>query len=96
MTTRGELAWLSGFAVIASPCGLAFVLGAGSLVGARLSESTIARLVKWSTLAGLGATLLVLAIMLGTGERRVVVDLGDWVTISRDYHFALKFVFDRL
>src|SRR5262249_46059328 len=34
--------------------------------------------------------------MLILGTRHVPIELGDWVVIPGQYHFSIKFVFDRL
>ena len=48
------------------------------------------------TVSGLVAALAVLAAMLMLGTRHVPIELGDWVVIPGQYHFSVKFVFDRL
>lgn len=89
------LTYLLGCLVVAAPVALAVVLGIPSLLKWNLGERAISRAVHAVIVAGLLASLGVLAFMLLGGSRHVVIELGDWVEGPR-FHFALKFVFDRL
>lgn len=93
------LHWL-GAGVIVAPLLLVALLGVTSLLGRPLSEAASARAVAAVTLFGLLATAGVFAFMVGTGTRHVVVGAAEWVHLENDgpapYHFAVKFVFDRL
>jgi NADH-quinone oxidoreductase subunit L len=91
--------------VIALPAGLLFALGLASLVDCPLSEARTALLVRWSVLGALISAVGVFAAMLASGERHLTLDLGDWVSIHSEqhrhreegeYHFKVKFIFDRL
>jgi NAD(P)H-quinone oxidoreductase subunit 5 len=84
-----------GVAAVLAPVLLLFLLGASSLLSRPYGERTISRLVETLIVAGLLSSLVVLGWMLATGERRVVIGPLAWVHIP-DYHFALKFEFDRL
>ncbi len=86
---------LLGYLVVAIPALLVAVLGLTSIADRRLSEGATSRLCQTATGLGLLASLGILALMLVGGSRHVVVDLGKWVEIPH-YHFAIKFVFDRL
>ncbi len=86
---------LLGLSVVAAPVLLLSVLGISSLVGRPLSERAIGRWVKSSTAAALLASIAILAIMLALGTRHAPIEVGSWVVIP-DYHFSVKFVFDRL
>jgi NADH:ubiquinone oxidoreductase subunit 5 (subunit L)/multisubunit Na+/H+ antiporter MnhA subunit len=90
-----------GIIVVASPALLVAVLGLTSLVGRPLRESAIESCTYASTMIGLLAAIAILFIMLATGNRHVPIELGNWVVIDlpdphHDFHFHLKFVFDRL
>lgn len=87
---------LFGLVVVASPALLVASLGIPLLVGRRLEEETIARLVFTATVLGLLAALMVLGGMLALGTRHVPIPLGDWVEIHGAYHFSVKLVYDRL
>lgn len=82
---------------VASPLILLAVLGISALFGRRLSESTISRWTQFGVLLTLIPAVGILAIMLVTGIRYVPIELGNWVTIpEEEFHFHLKFIFDRL
>jgi NAD(P)H-quinone oxidoreductase subunit 5 len=92
-----------GMIVVATPAVLLVVLGLPSVVGQPMSERLAARSCRWAVGIGLAAILCVLVIMLATGERHVVLDLGKWVAFHRNrpgehagFHLAVKFEFDRL
>lgn len=84
-----------GLAVIFSPLGLVAFLGVSSLLDLRLTEQTISKSVQAAIATGLLGALGVLTLMLASGGRFVVVDLGEWVeTVS--FHARVMLVFDRL
>ena len=86
-----------GICVVASPATLVAAQGLTSLIGRPLPESTIERLTYASTVIGLLAAFGVLGAMLAIDTHHVPIELGDWVVIPRQqFHFHLKFVFDRL
>lgn len=84
-----------GLTVVAAPLALLMIMGAAALVGRPLSERSIGRLVPAMILVGLFASLGILGLMLATGVRNVPIALGTWVHVP-DYHFEIKFEFDRL
>jgi len=104
--------WLDvlGKAVIIVPALLVVVLGLPTLIGRQLDENVISRLVQLTMVVGLCSACAVLALMLATGSRHVPIDLGAWVELAAHgdatsdlpgtdqphFHFAVKFVFDRL
>ncbi|WP_417746894.1 proton-conducting transporter membrane subunit [Rosistilla oblonga] len=86
-----------GTAVVASPAILLAILGLAALVNWQLSEATISRLTQAAVLFSLLPAIGILVIMLATGIRYVPIELGNWVSIpEQEFHFHLKFVFDRL
>jgi NADH-quinone oxidoreductase subunit L len=91
-----HMATILGIVVIAAPFLLAVVLGVSSLLDRKLTERTTTAILQAGTVAGLLAALAVLLIMLMLGTRHVPIELGDWVVIPGQYHFSIKFVFDRL
>ncbi|TWT97958.1 NADH-quinone oxidoreductase subunit 12 [Botrimarina colliarenosi] len=100
MTSDQLASWLASIS-IAAPALLATVFCVSSLVSTRLSERTTARLTELCVVTGLVTAFGVLVIMLWTGSRHVVVELGNWAAVHDaiehdDYHFHFKFVFDRL
>jgi NAD(P)H-quinone oxidoreductase subunit 5 len=90
--------WLKfpGIVVVASPFLATVVLGTSSLLDRKLSEKATTRLVSMTIMSGLLASAAILTAMLVAGARPVVVDLGDWVAISHQFHLSVRFVFDRL
>ena len=78
------------------PLLLVFILGISSLLDRKLSEQTTTTVLQAGTVSGLLAALAVLLAMLILGTRHVPIELGDWVVIPGQYHFSIKFVFDRL
>ncbi|WP_153557063.1 proton-conducting transporter transmembrane domain-containing protein [Roseimaritima sediminicola] len=86
-----------GTVVVASPVGLLAILGLSTLFSRPLSETSISRLTQMGVLFTMVPGIMILALMLMVGTRYVPVELGDWVTIpEQEFHFSLKFVFDRL
>jgi NAD(P)H-quinone oxidoreductase subunit 5 len=90
----GLMTWL-GLVVIASPLGLLAFLGASSLLNFRLTEQTISKSIQVAIGTGLLGALGVLTLMLVSGGRHIVVDLGEWVETG-SFHVRVMFVFDRL
>ena len=96
--------------VVLAPTVLLAALGLSSLVGRPLSEERTARLVRWCVALALVAAVGIFVGMLATGDRHVALDCGKWVSVGHHdaggtgaapghaphYHFAVKFVFDRL
>ena len=86
-----------GCITVFCPCALLLLIGGRLLVGRPLSELVLGHWLKVSIGLSLLATLGVLAIMLSTGSRREMIDLGNMVEIHDvHFHFHIKFVFDRL
>jgi len=86
-----------GGMAIASPGALFLLLGICGLLGRRLSERTIITWTYAAVIVGLAASLWILISLLTSGERTVLIDLGDWFSIPQQHlHFHLKFLFDRL
>src|SRR4051794_15227900 len=92
-----SIAQVFGLGVVICPVILLALLGLTALVGRPLHEQMISRATQISVVAGLVCAVLVLLLMLASGSRNVQIELGDWVVIHElDFHFHLKFVFDRL
>jgi NAD(P)H-quinone oxidoreductase subunit 5 len=86
-----------GIVVVASPSLLLATLGFTAFIGKPLGERFVSRLTQTSVIAALIPAVAILILMLATGRRYVPVEIGDWVSIpEQDFHFHLKFVFDRL
>jgi NAD(P)H-quinone oxidoreductase subunit 5 len=89
-------------AVLIAPTMLVIILGVTSLAERRVSEETTGRLIWWSVMVALICAGGVFLGMLASGNRTVVLDLGNWVSIDshgtddHHYHFNVKFVYDRL
>ncbi len=95
--TLDNLFQILGVIVVASPAILLAVLGLPMLVSRPLSEESQSNFTKLAVLAGLFSALAILGLMLAFDSRHVVIELGNWVEIHQeDFHFHLKFVFDRL
>jgi NADH-quinone oxidoreductase subunit L len=97
----GREQWFQGLGLVAvgSPVALLMLLGLAMLFGLRPGERLVANLTRVTVLAGLLATLGVLALMLASGQRYVPVELGRWVSLRNEefeFSFNFKFNFDRL
>lgn len=84
-----------GLVAVAAPFALLAFLGVTSLLDRKPSERATAIACQGAVLVGLVASAVVFAFMLATGERRVVADLGDWVSVP-GYEFTVRLIFDRL
>lgn len=84
-----------GTIVVAAPFLLVLCIGFPTLLGRPLAERTVGQLVHLTTAAGLIASAGILVLMLSKGHRNIQIGFGSWVSIPH-YHFAFKFVFDRL
>lgn len=88
-------------AVVALPAALVAVLGVSSLAGRPLSERATARAVSAATGLAFLAAAGVFVLMLAADSHHVVIGFGEWVHVGHagddpHYHFAVKFIFDRL
>lgn len=90
----GLMVWL-GFVVISSPLVLLTFLGIATLLDYRLKEQTISKSIQIAIGTGLIGALGVLTLMLVSGGRHVVVDLGERVE-TVGFHVRVMLVFDRL
>lgn len=89
--------YVLGLGVVVFPSLLVAILGVTALISRPLGEAIIARVTQLCVVGGLLCAVAVLALMLITGERNVPIEVGDWVVLhAEDFHFHLKFVFDRL
>jgi NAD(P)H-quinone oxidoreductase subunit 5 len=93
-----ELATLwSGLGVLLPPLVLLGALGVPTLLRVPLSEALVNRATFLATVVGLVSALVMLGLMLATGDRHVELELGNWVILAEQhFHFHLKLVFDRL
>jgi NADH-quinone oxidoreductase subunit L len=91
--------WMPTIGIIAviAPVLLLVVVASQALFRETISEGFISRMTQVSVTAGLISVVMILALMLYTGSRAVTIELGDVVaTPNHQFHFHLKFVFDRL
>jgi NADH-quinone oxidoreductase subunit L len=86
---------IAGVVALVAPALLLAILGFVSLLNGRLSEKATGRLCQVLAFVGLVFALGELALMLDDGDHHVEIVLGNWVAIP-EYHFTIKFVFDRL
>ncbi len=86
---------LLGLIVVAVPVLLLAFLGLPSILGCNLGERMITRACQAAIVVGLLAAITILGLMLATDRRHVGIELGNWVAVP-NYHFSVKFVFDRL
>jgi NAD(P)H-quinone oxidoreductase subunit 5 len=97
MGSQHPLLLVLGLIVLVSPLSVTIVLGISSLIDAKLSEQTTAKLIFVSIVSGLCSSIAILILMLASHNRHIAIELGDWVVIAPHYyHFSVKFVFDRL
>ena len=95
--TLDQLFFALGVCVVGSPAALLLAVGATSLAGIPLGERGIARLTQAAVIIGLSAAVAIVGLMLAFNTRHVTIELGNWVAIHHeDFHFHLKFIFDRL
>jgi NADH:ubiquinone oxidoreductase subunit 5 (subunit L)/multisubunit Na+/H+ antiporter MnhA subunit len=86
-----------GMLTVACPAAMLLALAAPAFAMRSLSEHAIMRWVKTGVVVGLGSTLLLAALMIGTQTPHVSVDLGKWVDLPEDgFHFTFKLIFDQL
>src|SRR5690349_15691161 len=92
-----SVVWVLGLGVVVFPALLLALLGVTALIDRPLKEQTISRATEIAVVVCLVVALLRLGLMLATCDRTESIELGNWVVIHPlDFHFHLKFVFDRL
>lgn len=97
MITMDMVTLWSGLGVLLPPLVLLAALGVPTLLRVALSEALVNRATFLATIVGLVSALVMLGLMLATGERHVELELGNWVILAEQhFHFHLKVVFDRL
>lgn len=91
------LTTIFGLTAVGAPAVLLALVGLTALIGRPLGERLTARLTQIAVSIGLAASVGVLVVMLSSGSRNVVIDLGNWVAIDQQhFHLHVKFIFDRL
>ena len=86
-----------GFVVVTCPVITLVLLGLTALFLRPLDEASVDRLTKVNVLLGLTASLAILCVMLWTGSKLESIEFGNFVILKQeDFHFHIKFVFDRL
>jgi NAD(P)H-quinone oxidoreductase subunit 5 len=95
MLDPASLASVFGLVALLAPAVLLALLALGALAERPLRERATSRLLPLTAALGFLGTLGVLAVMLAEGTRHVPVLSVEWISIPH-YHFAVKFVFDRL
>jgi NADH-quinone oxidoreductase subunit L len=96
MLNYDEILYGLGLVVVLAPALLFAILGVSCLLLNRgISERVVTRSVQTSIIVGLLAASIILVLMLTTSKHHVPIPLGTWVVIP-NYHFVLKFEFDRL
>lgn len=96
-----ELLYWLGILVVAVPALMVLLLGGGTLLAGKFSERVIGRIVQSCVVVGLISSCLILALMLADDQRHVPINIGNLVHLDgqeghAEYHFAVKFIFDRL
>ena len=71
-----------GLLVVASPAALVAVLGIASIIDRPLSERWISLLSKTAMTTGLLASICMLAMMFDVDDRRVPIEVGNWVDLA--------------
>lgn len=88
---------LLGLTTLIAPVALLAPIAASLLIGRPLSERLTARLTQSTVSVGLAATVAILTLMLVTGDRSVLIEVGNLAFIPEEhYHFHIQFMFDRL
>src|SRR6187401_2005814 len=90
-----------GAATCILPLALVVCLGLASLLGRPLNEGPTSALIQLTTVLGLCAAAGLLIYMLASGQRHVMINLGDWAFIHdhdkhNEFTLSVKLVFDRL
>jgi NAD(P)H-quinone oxidoreductase subunit 5 len=95
--SAAQLSTFLGLTAVGAPALLLAAVGLTALVSRPLGERLTVRLTQIAVSVGLLAAVGVLAVMLTTGSRNVVIDLGNWVALDQQhFHLHVKFIFDRL
>lgn len=84
-----------GLIAIGAPVLLLAILGILSLLDRKLGERAIGKICQAANITGLVSSVAILVVMLIFGEHYESIELGEWIVIP-NYHFSVKFVFDRL
>ncbi len=88
---------VAGALTVIAPIALLAVVGISMLGGWTFSERLTSRLNYTTIVIGFLASVAMLALMLISGQRNVLLEVGDWIVIPQEhFHFHLKFMFDRL
>lgn len=97
MLDPNQVMQVLGRCVIAAPAALVVLYAICAVMSISVPERLISRATHTTVTIGLASALGVLAIMLYTGSRYVPVEMGNIVLVpNHQFHFHLKFVFDRL
>lgn len=95
--TLDTLFYVLGVTVVASPAALLLLFGVAALLDRPLGERALARCTEAAVFVGLLASIAIVGLMLIAGTRYVPIEIGNWVVIpEQQFHFHLKFIFDRL
>jgi len=95
--SQDSLTTILGLTAVGAPAALLAVVGLTALLGRPLGERLTARLTQVAVSIGLAASIGILSVMLLTGSRNIVIDLGNWVALDQQhFHLHVKFIFDRL
>lgn len=84
-----------GLIVVCAPALFVAAIGLPALIDRPLGERAIGRWGYGTIMVSLLSSLAILGIMLASGTRSEVIEIGRWVAIP-DYEFSVKFIFDRL
>jgi len=86
-----------GMCTIAAPAALVPLFAARAVLNVSVPEQLISRATQSVVTIGLVSSIGVLVLMLYTGSRHVPIEMGNIVVVpNHEFHFHLKFVFDRL
>lgn len=95
MPTAEQLMACLGLSVIICPVAMLCLLGFPSLIGRRISEETLNRVLQSGMIIGLLSAILLLAMMIPMQNPHVPIGLGSWVR-TEEYDFRVKLIYDRL
>ena len=103
MPEIAQISTILALMVAAAPIVLMIGVSVSVLVGLTPDERAIARLIRLTVIVSLTCAIGVFAGMLMTGNRLIVLDFGDWVSLHAHdgddhhlYHFKVKLIYDRL
>ncbi len=103
MPNLAQVSSILALMVAATPIVLMIGVSSSVLIGLPPKERAVARLIRLTVLISLTCAVGVFVGMLLSGDRHLVLDFGDWISLHanagdehHEYHFKVKLTYDRL